>query len=203
MGQQLSIFEGLLPPSKRPAYRKRVRREEEAGGRWLAELQGAHQQPQPEPVPRELDLDCDFELEMSALAPLTRKQYRSVWKRFDTWRGGRPVNDRTLAEYCWYRFTTPVDWNGEKRNLAPITIRAVIQAVQLRATKTGQPDPVGTKSTAIMKAISRDGAGRGRGQAKGLREEEVQKMCQHCENEFSLWGARDAALFATMWDGHL
>ena len=205
---QISIFEGMLAPSKREAYRKRVREEELAGRLEIKQrLEEFRRQLEAdrklEPVPRELDLDCDFELAMSALAPLTRKQYRSVWKQFDAWRGDRPISDRLLAEYCWYRFKTPVDWNGEKRNLVPITIRGDIQAVQFRATNTEQPDPVGPKTKAIMKAISRDGAERGRGQAKGLREEEVQKMCRHCENEFSLWGVRDAALFATMWDGLL
>ena len=204
--RQISIFEGQLHPSERAAYRQRMREEELAGKRELEERTEKLRrkfEPDHEPNPWELDLDCDFELAMSALAPLTRRQYRSAWKQFDAWRGDRPVNDRNLAQYCWHRFKIPVYWNGQKRDLAPITIRGDIQAVQFRSVNSEQPNPVGPKTKAIMKAISRDGAGRGRGAARGLLEEEIQAMCQHCENEFSLWGLRDAALFLCMWDGLL
>ena len=60
-------------------------------------------------------------------------------------------------------------WNGQKRDLAPITIRGDIQAVQFRSVNSEQPDPVGPKTKAIMKAISRDGAERVRGAAPGGR----------------------------------
>ncbi len=58
-------------------------------------------------------------------------------------------------------------WNGQKLGLAPITIRGDIQAVQFRSVNSEQPDPVGPKTKAIMEAISRDGAERVRGAARG------------------------------------
>ena len=143
--RQISIFVGQLHPSERAAYRQRMQEEELAGKRELeARIEEFRRQFEPdhEPDPWELDLDCEFELAMSALAPLTRRQYRSAWKQFDAWRGDRPVNDRTLAQYCWHRFKTPVYWNGQKRDLAPIPIRGDIQAVQFRVSYTHLDQPV-------------------------------------------------------------
>lgn len=118
--RQISILERELHPNERAAYRQRMREQELKGRRVLEERVEELRrkfEPDHEPDPWELDLDCDFELAMSALAPLTRRQYRSAWKQFDAWRGGRPVDDRNLAQYCWNRFKTPVYRNGQKRDL--------------------------------------------------------------------------------------
>lgn len=54
-----------------------------------------------------------------------------------------------------------------------------------------------------MQRIVREGAGEGRGKAKGLRLHDVERMAGYCDGLCSLYGVRDAALFCVMFDAAL
>ncbi len=62
------------------------------------------------------------------------------------------------------------------RSLAPSSIRGNVEAVRFRCKALEQPLPIGKGVANELRRIVRDGAGRGRGKAKGLRLHEVEKM---------------------------
>ena len=142
----------------------------------------------------EEEANLDLEMAYSSLASGTARQYRLRLAKLDRWLGPHELTDRRLALYLREQ---------DKAGLAPTTIKNFVAAVSFRSKALEQTPPVGKYTTATLRRIVRDAAGRGRGKAKGLRRDEVERMASYCEGLYSLQGLRDAALFSVMFDGLL
>ena len=69
-----------------------------------------------------------------------------------------------------------------------------------RARRACSEDPVGPATRERLERFLRDGAGRGRGQVRGLTWDEIERLCKLAEDA-GLGGVRDAAMIGVMADG--
>ena len=122
---------------------------------------------------------------MRSLAGQTRATYRSTLRRLDKWRGGRPLDDTSLADWCT---------ELHKQGKAPASAQMVVNAARFRADALGADNPVGNETRRALKMISREGANRGRGRARPLTGEQVVDLIQRIEALGTIYSSRDAAL---------
>ncbi|MDE0444173.1 MAG: tyrosine-type recombinase/integrase [Gammaproteobacteria bacterium] len=137
----------------------------------------------------------DIELAISRLpktrfAATTRKAYRGALRRLREWLEGRPATDALLAEYLGVLYD---------RDLSPPSARLVVAGVGFAAKECARAglrcsDPVGPRTRERLDRFCREGAGRSRGQVRGLTWEEADEMCELAEAKDDPAGPRDAAL---------
>ena len=139
----------------------------------------------------ELSPEERLERELSGLAATTRYNYVSAFNRADEFFQGSEVTDGRLADYMEHRYGL---------GLSPGAIEIDARALKFRAAAMDLPIPWGRQCKATMRKIRREGASRGRGTAKALRQPEVDKLVARCESEFSLAGLRDGALIGLMFE---
>lgn len=138
-----------------------------------------------------------IEHHLKALSETTRKGYSGEIRRANRYFQDRDeaLDDESLAEFLLYRHET------EKH--APASIRFGVQALVWRARKMGHESPYGEVSKSVLKRISREGRDRGRGEVVALLREDLEKMVKLCKASASLWGHRDAAMFALSFSAGL
>ena len=162
----------------------------------------AGRQQSDEPAAEE-PLHLDFALALrrlheAALSPKTRKLYADALRRFEAWLDGRPVDDAMLTAYLDELFD-----QGRAPPSAALVVAAVARAA-LECDRAGHAcskDPVGPATRERLERFLRNGAGRGRGQVRGLRWEEVEWMCELAESPRDPRGKRDAAIIGVAADG--
>ena len=138
---------------------------------------------------------------IEALAPNSRKQYGSAWKRFAAWceannRQALPATAESLADYLQIRHADGV---------SPATLR-IDRAAASKVHAVAGLDSPGADSLVkdTMHSLAREGRGRGRGQAQGLqRQDAIAVAAVAASGEKSLSGLRDGAIIAIMSDGLL
>ncbi len=109
-----------------------------------------------------LQFGADTARIVGALAPATQRAYQGHWRRFRAWaedRGLRGADDRVLADYIA---------NLRESGAAPGTCHQAAAAVRKVAGLLGCP-MAGELTKAELKRAGRENAGRGRGQAPGVR----------------------------------
>ena len=155
--------------------------------------------PESDEEPVHLDIGLALRrLAKAPFAPATRKSYAGALRRFDAWLDGRPADDAVLAAYLDELFD---------RGLAPPSAVLVVAAVAraalecARAGRACSEDPVGPATRERLERFRRDGAGRGRGQVRGVTWKEVERMCRVAEDAGDLRGIRDAAILGVAADG--
>ena len=121
---------------------------------------------------------------LMGLSPGTRMKYKGAFRRLDEWLDGQPPGDRLLGDYLTEQF---------KRGLSPSTISLVVHAAKFRAKALGQPSPAGTQVEQVLRFARRQGAGRGRGHARGLTLEQVEHLISHVSEDGTFWALRDSA----------
>ena len=138
-----------------------------------------------------------IEHHLNALSANTRKGYSGEIRRANRYfeSTGEVLEDETLAEYLLW-------WHNSERH-APASIRFGVQALAWRDRKMGDPSPFGEVSKSVLKRISREGRDRGRGDVVAILREDLEKMVKVCKAAGTLWGHRDAALFALMFSAGL
>ncbi len=97
------------------------------------------------------------DLVLAALAPNTRAVYRSVITTLERWQraqGYGMIDDPTLAFYLQHRFDT---------GASPATLHMIRAAIQWFHKTTSTPDPVGLRTKALLKIITREGRDGGDG----------------------------------------
>ncbi|MXZ54647.1 MAG: tyrosine-type recombinase/integrase [Gammaproteobacteria bacterium] len=167
------------------------------GGQDLAETPagGGLQEPVEDPLRGVLALAT------AALAPNSRTAYKRAIERLARSLNGQELNDQALAAHVQ---------DLHNQGLAPASIAIVPAAVRYYArahgsapggSSTAGPDPVGPLTKAALKIIRREGRGRGRGQAGGIRWEQADATAAVAGNGGQdLAGLRDAAIIAVMSD---
>ena len=135
---------------------------------------------------------------IEALAPNSRKQYGSAWKRFAAWceannRQALPATAESLADYLQVRHA---------QGVSPATLR-IDRAAASKVHAVAGLDSPGADSLVkdTMHSLAREGRGRGRGQAQGLQRQDA--IAVAANGEKSLSGLRDGAIIAIMSDGLL
>ena len=138
-----------------------------------------------------------IEHHLSALSANTRKGYTGEIKRANRYFDGKGevLDDESLAEYLL--------WRHNSAGHAPASIRFGVNALVWRARKMGEPSPFGEVSKSVLKRISREGRDRGRGEVVALLREDLETMVKVCKSAGTLWGHRDAALFALSFSAGL
>ena len=137
-------------------------------------------------------------LRKAPFAPRTRKLYADALRRFGAWLSGRPADDATLTAYLDELFD---------RGLAPesgVLVVAAVARAALECARAGREcseDPVGPSTRERLERFRRDGAGRGRGQVRGLTWDEAELMCGLAEDAGDPRGKRDAAIIGVAADG--
>ena len=149
--------------------------------------------------PVHLDIGLALQrLPKAPLAPATRKNYAGALRRLDAWLDGRPSDDAVLTAYLDELFD---------RGLAPPSAALVVAAVEraaLECARAGRPcseEPVGSATRERLERFLREGAGRDRGQVRGVTWKEVERMCKVAEDAGDLGGIRAAALVGVEADG--
>ena len=151
-----------------------------------------------------LQFGADTARILGALAPATQRAYQGHWRRFRAWaedRGLRGADDRVLADYIA---------NLRESGAAPGTCHQAAAAVRKVAGLLGCP-MAGELTKAELKRAGRENAGRGRGQAPGVRwasADTAARIAETRPDPRRPWpgktrGLRDAALIAVMSDGLL
>ena len=133
-----------------------------------------------------------------SLTTATRRSYKLSLHHFDQWRAVQGVDDLGLTDSVLAEWLTHLHEVGGPRGhgLAPGTIRNRMNAVRFRESTLSRPDPVGPESKMTMRRITREGATRGKGSAKGITAAEVERIITTSEGCGDLWGLRDAAMVA-------
>ena len=127
-----------------------------------------------------------------ALAPNSRAAYRQALERLAASTGGQPVTDGSLAAHVQ---------DLHNQGMAPASISIVPAAVRYYARAHGAADPVGPMTKAAMRIVRREGRGRGRGQAGGIKWEQADAAAAVAGNGGQdPAGLRDAAILAIMSD---
>lgn len=130
----------------------------------------------------------------AALAPRTIRAYRVSLAVLDAWlaANGREASDAAIADYLAAR---------HEAGAAPGTLCLAAAAVNAAARLSGQPSPIGPACGRVLAGIRREGAGRGRGQVRGLQWAEADTVAAVAANGGgSIAGLRDAALVALASD---
>lgn len=120
--------------------------------------------------------------------------YAGAWERLIGWLDGRELSDGLLAEYL-----DGLNAAGQAVTAGDLTLAAVRRAYQQRGRET----PAGAASKGALKEWRRANAGRGRGQAAGVRWEWAGLAAELAERDGGVRGARDAALVSVMSDALL
>ena len=122
----------------------------------------------------------------------TVRAYRSMLDRFGGWleANARALDDDAVAEYLNEMF---------EAGLSPRTAGQLISALRYRARLEDGELPVGPNTELALDRFAKLGAGRGRGQASGIRWEDADRMAKAAASD-GLVGLRDAAVIATMSD---
>lgn len=129
-----------------------------------------------------------------AVAVSTAKTYRSALRLLDEWLNGRQLTDDTLAAYC-----LQLHEDGK----SPGTINTMLSSVRFRAEMLGEPVPIGPETKRARLIFRRQGATRGKGQARPIKKAEVHKIIRQGEKQNTPWSIRDSAIVATMFYGGL
>ncbi len=131
------------------------------------------------------------QLHTAALAATTRKAYAGALRRFDDWLNERPPTDRLLARHLDEMF-----WRGLAPASAVLVVAALRRAVRDLNRAGGRccEHPVGPVTLERLERYRREGADRGRGQARPLLWEDADRMSECAEARGDARGARDAAL---------
>ena len=81
-------------------------------------------------------------------------------------------------------------------------VAMTVAAVKAAARLSGQPSPAGPETARVLAGIRREGRGRGRGQAKGLKWSAADTVAAVAANNSKgkIAGLRDAALVALASD---
>ena len=134
-------------------------------------------------------------LAQASIADHTRKTYQCALDKLYTWLAGRPLNDSTLAEYCSHEY---------HQGKSPATIALTVAAVKFTCKINARQSPTGPATQWVLSGIRRQGANRGRGQAKAVNWVQADSMAVISENGGdSLAELRDAALVSILSDGLL
>ena len=120
--------------------------------------------------------------------------YAGAWERLIGWLDGRDLTDLLLAEYL-----DGLNAAGQAVTAGDLTLAAVRRAYQQRGRET----PAGAASKGALKEWRRANAGRGRGQAAGVRWEWANLAAELAERDGGVRGSRDAALVSVMSDALL
>ena len=123
----------------------------------------------------------------ASLSGNTVRAYRRALRDLDDWlnRQGLELNDQSLSEYIGHLF---------ERGNAVASAQVVVAAACKRAGWSRLPSPKGYLTKAAMSGYRRQAVGRGRGQAKGLRHEDVMQILDHPSIE-----TRDKAIVSLLW----
>ena len=114
-------------------------------------------------------------LVQSSVAPSTFRLYSKAWLRFTVWlQSDGPGGLDDLDDQAFARWLSALFAEG----LAPSSIRAYAAGVKFILKLDGPPSPAGLLSQRALAGISREGRGRGRGQAAGVKWAEAQRMVQ-------------------------
>ncbi|MDE0036348.1 MAG: tyrosine-type recombinase/integrase [Gammaproteobacteria bacterium] len=156
--------------------------------------------PEAEATPDKVLPHLDFDLAVrlfddAAMAENTRNKYVGALRRYESWLDGRSPTDRLLADYLGVMYD---------RGLAPpsaVTAVAAVKRAALESARAGYEiaeHPAGGLAAQRRERFRREGAGRGRGQARPLRWEDADEMCEHAEANDDPRGFRDAALIGVI-----
>ena len=118
----------------------------------------------------------------------TERAYRRAVKALEEWLNGRELTDALLADYISELF-----YDGGR---SPSGIGQIVAAVSWRLNTS----MIGDITKKALAGIRREGVGRGRGQVQGITWDEVDSICDLCEEEGTLKGLRDALLIRLMSD---
>jgi site-specific recombinase XerD len=129
-----------------------------------------------------------------AYAANTHKAYGQAVERFNAFLDGRKATDATVAAF--------LEAEAE-RGLAPATLSLIYAAIGAAARAADAEDPRGARTSRTLRRLKRRHADRGRGQADGLKREEVDSVARLATDEGGLAGLRDAALLRLGSDGFL
>lgn len=128
------------------------------------------------------------------MAESTRRNYLSQLRRLQAHLGASPLTDRTLAEYLTRLFEL-----GRSAALASLVVAAVRCWCRMCAIEA----PVGPMTDQVLRGFRRQGQGRGRGQAIGVRWIAADHAAAVATAEDTLRGLRDAAMLRVMSDALL
>ena len=139
---------------------------------------------------------CALHLCEASISKNTRSAYTAAYERasFALKMDAVQADDADLAQY----FTQMHD-----SGLSPATIRLCVAAIRFAARISNRPVPFGVICDRVLAGIARQGAMRGRGQAKPLTWQDADAVIDACASDDSLHGARDAALLAVGSDALL
>lgn len=107
------------------------------------------------------------ELALEARALSTRRSYKIAIKRLEGFLGGRPLTDATLAKHVE---TLAI------AGMAPASIAQSCAAAAFFAKAAGWPSPRGTMTADALRIVRRDHADRGRGQARPVSADDVNRI---------------------------
>lgn len=136
-------------------------------------------------------------LSSNAYARNTRQTYQKVLTRLMNWLNEHQLelNDKNLAVYLAHLYAS-----GLSQSLCALTVAAV--SSQLKRSGQSQSSPIGVVSRATMSGILRSPK-QGRGQVKGLRWEESNRVAACQANNGTPSGWRNAALISLVSDALL
>ncbi len=129
-----------------------------------------------------------------SFAANTHKAYRQAAERFSAFLGDREADDNTVAAFLRAE---------AERGLAPASLAIAAAAIGAAARLAGTDDPRGQATRRTLGSLTREGAGRGRGQVEGLKREHVAAAARRAEADGTKAGLRDAALLRLGSDGLL
>lgn len=154
--------------------------------------------PQPAPLStgilRRDSSDALTRLRQASMAESTRRNYLSQLQRLQAHLGSNQLTDRTLAEYLSQMFEL-----GRSAALASLVVAAVRCWCRMCAIES----PIGPMTDQVLRGFRRQGHGRGRGQAIGVRWIAADHASTVAIAEGTLRGLRDAALLRVMSDALL
>lgn len=150
------------------------------------------------PAPAGRPADGWTELDSAALAPATRRAYTGALRRLRRWLWaaghGDRLNDSTLGAYVAAQHAA---------GAAPATVDQAIAAATAAARLAGGESPCGPITARRRRGMRRAGAGRGRGQVKGLQWRDADRIADAAAADGTVRGLRDAAAVAIASDAML
>ena len=130
------------------------------------------------------------QLVQQSLAVSTRTAYAKELGRFDQWLEGREVCDDVVAEYLSDLF---------HRGRAPQTAGFALAAIRFRWRLEHGGPPNWPRSRQTLAGFARVAAHRGRGQTRGIKWADADRIAQKAATD-GLTGLRDAAVVSIMSD---
>ena len=138
--------------------------------------------------------DTAAALAAASLSAGTRTVYASVLSSLDEWLAGKPLGDKSLAEYLAHLFEV---------GKSPASAALVVAAAKLRARLLGEPAPSGPATERVLAGFRREARDRGRGQVVGIRWEQADAAAALSASQGDPAGLRDAAILAIASDALL